>query len=144
HRGRRGLIQCRHCEMSSTASGSTTEDILRLRSGRALVHEGNHISFRSAMCKILILFLSLLLVSPAGFAQGRVECSTFSSHILNRAVHYCVMLPAQYEREGQKKYPVLYFLHGLGENEQALLRSGGWGLIGDLRREHRIGDFLIV
>jgi S-formylglutathione hydrolase FrmB len=54
------------------------------------------------------------------------------------------MLPPGYEKEGSKKYPVLYFLHGLGEGEQTLLRSGGWGLIEDLRREGKIGDFLVV
>lgn len=54
------------------------------------------------------------------------------------------MLPPSYETEKGKKYPVLYFLHGLGENEQVLLRSGGWGLIEDLRQQHKIGDFLMV
>ena len=53
------------------------------------------------------------------------------------------MLPPSYEKESNKKYPVLYFLHGLGENEQALMRSGGWGLIEDLQREHKVGDFII-
>src|SRR5256884_5441488 len=33
---------------------------------------------------------------------------------------------------------------GLGENEQALLQSGGWGLIEDLRRDHKVGDFLMA
>ena len=39
---------------------------------------------------------------------------------------------------------MLYFLHGLGQNEQTLLSTGGWSLIEDLRRQHKIGDFLIV
>lgn len=55
-----------------------------------------------------------------------------------------MMLPPNYEKETTKKYPVLYFLHGLGENEQMLLRSGGWGLIEDLRQQHKVGDFLMV
>jgi enterochelin esterase family protein len=54
------------------------------------------------------------------------------------------MLPPAYETDQNKKYPVLYFLHGLGENEQTLLRSGGWGLIEDLRQQHKIGDFLMI
>lgn len=54
------------------------------------------------------------------------------------------MLPPSYETDKVKKYPVLYFLHGLGENEQTLLRSGGWGLIEDLRQQHKVGDFLMV
>ena len=54
------------------------------------------------------------------------------------------MLPTNYQTDTNIKYPILYFLHGLGENEQALLQSGGWGLIEDLRRDHKIGDFLMV
>jgi len=39
---------------------------------------------------------------------------------------------------------VLYFLHGLGDNEQTLFNSGGWTLLDDLRNQHKMGDFLIV
>lgn len=63
--------------------------------------------------------------------------------MLHRAVRYCVMLPQNYET-GNTKYPAVYFLHGLGENEQTLLRSGGWDLIQDLRQQKKIGDFLII
>src|SRR6266404_7474202 len=91
------------------------------------------------------LIVSLFLLLPSiSFAQGRIDCSTFNSEILHRAVHYCVMLPPGHETDKAKKYPVLYFLHGLGQNEQTLLRSGGWGLIEDLRQQHKIGDFLMV
>ena len=41
-------------------------------------------------------------------------------------------------------YPVLYFLHGLGGNEQLLLNSGGMDLIQDLRDQKKIGEFLVV
>lgn len=54
------------------------------------------------------------------------------------------MLPPTYDSDHDKKYPVLYFLHGLGENEQTLMRTGGLGLIEDLRQQHKIGDFLMV
>ena len=89
--------------------------------------------------------LAVFCILPTyAVAQGRIDCSVFSSHILDRAVRYCVMLPPNYEADTNKKYPVLYFLHGLGENEQTLLRSGGWGLIEDLRRDHKVGNFLMV
>jgi S-formylglutathione hydrolase FrmB len=54
------------------------------------------------------------------------------------------MLPDSYETESARKFPILYLLHGLGQNEQALMRSGGWDLIEDLRQHHTISDFLIV
>ena len=44
----------------------------------------------------------------------------------------------------QRRYPVLYFLHGLGQNEQTLFSTGGWSVIEDLRRQHKIADFLVV
>jgi S-formylglutathione hydrolase FrmB len=92
---------------------------------------------------VLISILAILLVPPAN-AQGRIDCRSFKSHILKWPVRYCVMLPPDYEKNSAKKYPVLYFLHGLGEDEQILMRSGAWGLIEDLRRAHKIGDFLLI
>ena len=61
-------------------------------------------------------------------------------------MHYCVLLPPGYDSPAAKavRYPVLYFLHGLGENEQTLFKTGGWNLIEDLRQQHKVGDFLIV
>jgi S-formylglutathione hydrolase FrmB len=91
-----------------------------------------------------LVLTSFLFASSLVFAQGRIDCSSLQSTILHRGVHYCVMLPSGYEKEAGKKYPVLYFLHGLGENEQTLLRSGGWGLIEDLQQQHKVGDFLMV
>jgi enterochelin esterase-like enzyme len=93
-----------------------------------------------AFCRTLIY----LLVSAQAWAQGRVDCSRVTSHILGRSVGYCVLIPASYQAPGGRRYPVLYFLHGLGENQRALLDSGGWGLIEDLREEGRIGEFLMV
>jgi S-formylglutathione hydrolase FrmB len=93
---------------------------------------------------IICCLFGLLLSSSVAFTQGRIDCGAIPSKILHRDVRYCVMLPSGYEKEPNKKYPVLYFLHGLGENEQTLLRSGGWGLIEDLRQQHKVGDFLMV
>jgi S-formylglutathione hydrolase FrmB len=92
----------------------------------------------------LAVFCLLCLLPTYAVAQGRIDCSVFKSEILHRPVRYCVMLPPNYGTDTQRKYPVLYFLHGLGENEQTLLRSGGWGLIEDLRRDHKVGDFLMI
>jgi S-formylglutathione hydrolase FrmB len=95
------------------------------------------------MVRFLVL-TSFLFASSHVFSQGRIDCSALSSKILHRDVRYCVMLPSSYEKEVTRKYPVLYFLHGLGENEQTLMNSGGWGLIEDLRQQHKVGDFLMV
>ena len=90
----------------------------------------------------------LLAWMPQASAQSRIDCSALNSRILNRAVRYCVYLPSGYDAGARKhppqQYPVLYFLHGLGDNEQTLFNSGGWTLLDDLRKQHKLGDFLIV
>jgi len=92
--------------------------------------------------------LAVVFLSPLAHAQGHIDCSAVQSHILKRNVHYCVQLPGSYEQKdasGQlRRFPVLYYLHGLGDNEQSFSRSGGWTLIEDLRAQGKIGDFLIV
>jgi len=91
----------------------------------------------------------LFLVQAGSFAsaQSRIDCSALNSKILRRVVRYCVYLPSGYDATaGQpaRRYPALYFLHGLGDNEQTLFNTGGWTLLDDLRRQHKMGDFLIV
>jgi S-formylglutathione hydrolase FrmB len=93
-----------------------------------------------------ILFCILVAVSAS--AQGRIDCSAINSHILKQAMHYCVYLPSGYSEAATqhpaKRYPILYFLHGLGDNERTLFNSGGWTMLDDLRTRHELGDFLIV
>jgi S-formylglutathione hydrolase FrmB len=92
-------------------------------------------------------FFVLLAVASAA-AQSRIDCSAMNSRILKLAVHYCVYLPSGYDagaaQHPPQRYPVLYFLHGLGDNEQTLFNSGGWTLLDDLRNQHKMGDFLIA
>jgi S-formylglutathione hydrolase FrmB len=92
---------------------------------------------------VLLLVLAFACVAPARSAP-RAECRTVPSKILNRHVQYCVLLPPSYDADKARRYPVLYFLHGLGQDEQALLDSGGWDLIQDLWNQVDIGEFLIV
>jgi len=88
---------------------------------------------------------SLFLTLPTFLhAQGRAECSVINSQILNRPVRYCAFLPASFDRDKARRYPVLYFLHGLGDNEQSLLNSGGWDLISEMRSQGKIGDFIVL
>jgi putative tributyrin esterase len=93
----------------------------------------------AAMCLLLALSVS---------AQSRIDCTAMKSQILDRSVRYCVYLPSGYDGSANehppRRYPVLYFLHGLGDNEQTLFNTGGWTLLDDLRRHGKMGDFLIV
>jgi S-formylglutathione hydrolase FrmB len=96
----------------------------------------------------LLVGVSFLFVTGSLFAQSRIDCNALNSQILKQVVHYCVYLPSGYDagaaQSPARRYPVLYFLHGLGDNEQTLFNSGGWTLLDDLRNQHKMGDFLIV
>ena len=94
-----------------------------------------------------ISFCFFLAVVPAT-GQSRIDCTALDSKILKRSVRYCVYIPSGYDAGAKehpaRRYPILYFLHGLGDNEQTLFNSGGWTLLDDLRNQHKMGDFLIV
>jgi S-formylglutathione hydrolase FrmB len=103
---------------------------------------------KSRRCFSFLLLFILFLVPLGSYAQGRMDCAALNSRILKQTVRYCVLLPDDYDATAtnhpRTPYPVLYFLHGLGENEQALFKGGDWDLIQDLRQQNKIGQFVIV
>jgi S-formylglutathione hydrolase FrmB len=105
-------------------------------------------TIRAVTIRTLRLGVLFLLIAASAAAQSRIDCSALNSRILKQVVHYCVYLPAGYDAAATQRpplrYPVLYFLHGLGDNEQTLFNTGGWTLLDDLRKQHKMGDFLIV
>ena len=97
-----GLIPCRRC---------ATSKLVRMR-------------FLLGHWPILA---AVFLMSSVSAAQSRIDCSALNSRILKQVVHYCVFLPSGYDQGAAKpaqRYPVLYFLHGLGDNERTLFNSG--------------------
>jgi len=85
-------------------------------------------------------FLPGAVAAPA----ARIECKSVPSKILAHPVNYCVVLPPGYDSGKTRKYPVLYFLHGLGDNEQMFVHGGAFNLVQDLWERQEIGEFLIV
>ena len=100
-------------------------------------------SHASVVAHLAIAILALC-AAPLLHAEGRAECSVVKSAILARPVRYCAYLPASFDEDKTRQYPVLYYLHGLGDNEQSLLNMGGWDLIEELRRQGKIGDFVVL
>ena len=90
-----------------------------------------------------VLFLIILFPGVLS-AATRVECNSVPSKILARPVPYCVVLPASFDADKTKHFPILYFLHGLGDNEQFLIHSGLWNVVEDMRDKHQLKDFLIA
>jgi S-formylglutathione hydrolase FrmB len=99
---------------------------------------------RAGVTALLMGCVGCMFSAPAASASGRAECVSLPSKILARSVPYCVLLPPGYDVEKTRHYPILYLLHGLGDNEQMLIHSGGMNLVEDLWEQHELGDFLIV
>jgi S-formylglutathione hydrolase FrmB len=81
--------------------------------------------------KKTILFLLLSIISSTLFAQnmGKVsEGKLIKSSILNKDVRYTIYLPAGYETS-ERTYPVVYLLHGYGDDDT------GWLQFGEINRQ---------
>src|SRR5258708_14401159 len=100
---------------------------------------------RTLAFSLLGIFLT---IAASATAQSRIDCSALNSHVLKQVVHYCVYLPAGYDAGATQRpptrYPVLYFLHGLGDNERTLFNSGGWALLAHLPTPPKNGDLPLV
>ncbi len=103
---------------------------------------------KAARCALAVFgvlcSLSSLSAAPSSSVSSKVECSTLESRILARSVPYCVMLPPTYALDKARRYPVAYYLHGLGDNEQSLVNLGGWSIYDRLMRERKIGEFVVA
>ena len=86
----------------------------------------------------------LALASALTAATGRVECNKVPSKILARAVPYCIVLPPSFDVDKTRHYPILYFLHGLGDNEQFFVHSGAWNMTEDMWERGSLKEFLIA
>ncbi len=104
-------------------------------------------SRRISLC-FIFLFVAAAPVAraqaPASKPQGRAECRAAPSRILGRAVPYCILLPPGYDAQPSRRFPVLYFLHGLGGNAQLLIESGVMSEIDRMWQSGKLGQFLIV
>lgn len=86
--------------------------------------------------------VALLLLAIPAFADGRTECAAMKSAALAHPVRYCAALPPSYD-DKSRRFPVVYYLHGLGEDSQTLI--GGIGaLIADLQSDGKIKEFLVI
>jgi len=97
---------------------------------------------RVPVCFALAALLWLPALTQA--ATGRVECNALPSKILARSVSYCIVLPASFDANKTKHFPILYALHGLGDNEQFFLHSGMWNLVEDMQEKGQLKEFLVA
>ena len=110
--------------------------------------------------RTLLVFAAFILAFAAltagiaqrgGFAQrdvvppgSRVEYQAFQSKLLSRELRYGIYLPPSYA-SSNKRYPVLYFLHGFNENEMRWSSRGRTDLMLDqMVQEGKIGEFIVA
>jgi S-formylglutathione hydrolase FrmB len=86
---------------------------------------------------------ALALLLPGGaFAQGVAQASgvtsvEFYSPAVDRTMKYNIVLPPDYETSDER-YPVLYLLHGLGQNYTS------WSRLAAPFYAHEIGELIVV
>jgi S-formylglutathione hydrolase FrmB len=99
----------------------------------------------------ILIFSLQLIAQRGGFgtrdvppAGSRVQYNTFQSKLLNREIRYGLYLPPSYET-ATKRYPVLYFLHGLNENEMRWSSRGLTDLkLDKMITDGKIGEFIVA
>jgi S-formylglutathione hydrolase FrmB len=81
-------------------------------------------------------------VIPQG---SRVQYKSYQSMLMNRELRYGIYLPPSYETSGTRRYPVVYFLHGLNENEMRWSTRGETDLMLDrMIADKAIGEFIVA
>ena len=111
--------------------------------GEETVAERHALSLAFMVLVLGALAPSLFAASPAG-AATTLECGTISSSILGHPIDYCVALPADYNASASTRYPTLYYLHGLFENQRSWGERGGEQILDDLVSLGQVGKFLVV
>src|SRR5215470_19138551 len=99
------------------------------------------LNVRSPILKFVVAFL---FFTTTAFGAARVQCATVKSHYVASPVGYCALLPPSYDTQPAKKFPVLYFLHGLGGDQTFLVSTGGWNMIADGWEQKRFTEFVII
>ncbi len=91
---------------------------------------------------LALSLLSLALAAPPATAE--VRAGSFRSESLGRDVGYVVDLPPSYATSGDRRYPVVYALHGLFERSGFWERRGLAPILARLREVGALPEFLVV
>src|SRR5262245_5875564 len=57
-------------------------------------------------------------IDPIRLEPNGTKYGTFTSKALGEDVSYLVYLPPQYDQQPAQRFPVIYWLHGLGGNQR--------------------------
>jgi S-formylglutathione hydrolase FrmB len=105
---------------------------------------------------VFIACLACTARTPAQQAQGataapqaatdgsRIDYASFQSPALGHELKFAIQLPPSYDKDTKRKFPVLYFLHGMNGSENEFERRGVAAAINKLRDSGKIGEMIIV
>lgn len=100
------------------------------------------------MPRIIVCLLAICCLhaenwnNPPGGLPANVQHKSFMSASMKTEVGYNIYLPADYAKNAQQFYPVLYYLHGRGGNESS--NMGAFGLFDGAIRDKKIQPFIYV
>ena len=78
---------------------------------------------RTRTLRVTVLAALLCAAAVSAWAQADIQTVAFFSESVERPTKYNIVLPRGYE-SSDRRYPVLYLLHGLSQNYQAWSRQG--------------------
>ncbi|HKV38005.1 MAG TPA: alpha/beta hydrolase-fold protein [Blastocatellia bacterium] len=81
---------------------------------------------------------------PQETRASDVEYGSFHSDSLGADLNFAIQLPPSYKTDKNRRYPVLYFLHGMFGTEKEFERRGIAAAVEKMRAEGKFGDFIIV
>jgi len=97
------------------------------------------------LAAVLVLGSAVSLgAGPRPQGSAKVECSSAASTILGSSLSYCVALPPGYDASSSERYPTLYFLHGLFEDEHSWLDRGGEQIWEALTAQGELAKFIVI
>ena len=73
---------------------------------------------------VIVGWSSCALGTPPDIPHGMLHDETYYSNTLKMTRHLCVYTPPGYEEDAARSYPVLYLLHGWGNDEKAWVALG--------------------
>lgn len=120
-------------------SATTARTSSRTTKSRAPLPAAATVCVTGCVFAFFLLFLTL----PALGAE-RTQCGSITSKLLPAPSGYCAVLPPGFDEHPTKRYPVLYFLHGLGGDQTFLVSSGAWNVIADGWQKKTLEEFVVI
>lgn len=116
--------------------------------------------FTKAFCSLLIILFSIALVSAQAIKQGnlireKVHGVSLEKNVTGESAdrNVAIYLPPSYKTSPEKRYPVLYLLHGIGDTENTWVKAwtkenDGYATLQDVMdkgiAEGKFGEMVVV